>query len=81
MWKLYHRLFGWDYIAWVNMSDQGVGRVRVSPDGRVFYWRYRSTDVWDVVRAPKDVLWLTCAPSKYFPEDAQLTHSTAKGDS
>ena len=64
--KLFNSLFGWDYIAWANTADQGVSRVRVLPDGTVFYWRYKNTKVSEVIGNPKQVLWLTCDPAKYF---------------
>ena len=66
IYTLLHRLFGWDFIRWSNSADQGIARVRVDGMGRVWYWRYRTTKMADVIRKPDDVLWLTCKPSKYF---------------
>lgn len=66
MWKLWHWLFGWDYVQWSNCADQGVARVHRAYDGRVYYWRYRVPKVADVVAKPEQVLWLTCPPSKYM---------------
>lgn len=67
MYRLLHRLFGWDYIAWENNADEGIARVHVDGGGRVFYWRYKSTNVADIIKRPEQVLWLTCKPEKYFP--------------
>ena len=64
--NILHRLFGWDFIRWSNSADQGIARVRVDGMGRVWYWRYRTTKLADVIREPDDVLWLTCSPWKYF---------------
>lgn len=61
-------LFGWDYILWSNTADSGIARVSVDGMGRVWYWRYKLNKVADYVNRPEDVLWLTCNPSKYFPE-------------
>jgi hypothetical protein len=68
IYRLLHRLFGWDYIAWHNITDQGIARVQVDWTGRVWYWRYKSIMVTDFIEDPSHVLWLTCPPSKYFPE-------------
>jgi len=68
MYKLLHKLFGWDYIHWQNTADEGVARVRKLPDGRVVYWRYRFVSVMDDIKEAKQVRWLTCKPSKYLNE-------------
>lgn len=67
IWKLLHKLFGWDYIVWKNSAHSGIARVYVDRMNRVFYWRYRSTKVLDVIKRPEQVIWLTCSPIKYFP--------------
>jgi hypothetical protein len=67
MYRLKSWLFGCDYVAWSNFSDQGVAKVHVSPDGQVYYWRYRNTKVIDRIGKPSDVVWLTCKANKYFP--------------
>ena len=66
IYSILHLLFDWDYIQWRNSVDQGIARVRVDGMGRVWYWRYRSTGVADVIARPEQVLWLTCKPNKYF---------------
>ena len=66
IYKLLNKLFGWNYIYWRNSADQGVARVFVSRDGKVYYWRYKTTKVMDIITDPKDVVWLTCHPDKYF---------------
>lgn len=66
MWKLWHLLFGWDYIAWSNFADQGVARVSRDFEGRVYYWRYKSVHLADPIKSPEQVFWLTCPSSKYF---------------
>lgn len=67
LYKLMNWLFGYDYVAWHNVADQGVARVLIDGRGIVFYWRYRSTRVADRITDPSAVLWLTCPPEKYFP--------------
>ena len=68
IYKILHRLFGWDYIQWTNCVHSGVARVHVDGMGRVWYWRYRSIKVADCITYPEKVLWLTCKPSKYFAD-------------
>ena len=68
IWKLLNRLFGWDYIYWRNSVDDGIARVYKNDDGVVYYFRYKNILVIDVVKDPKQVIWLTCASSKYFNE-------------
>lgn len=64
--KLLNFIFGWDYIQWRNMVDNGIARVMKLPDGRVVYWRYKITNVMDEIISPNQVFWLTCKPSKYL---------------
>jgi len=73
IYRILHRLFGWDYIQWTNTADSGIARVRVDGMGRVWYWRYRVTHVADFITQPELVLWLTCKPSKYFSDIAKAT--------
>lgn len=40
MYKLKHKLFGWDYIIWNNDADSGIARVITLKDGKIGYWRY-----------------------------------------
>lgn len=63
-----NKLFGWDYIVWRNSCDGGIARVRLDHNNRVWYWRYKSTRVRDIIQKPSEVLWITCSPQKYFKE-------------
>ena len=65
MWKLWSKLFGWDYIQWKNSADQGIARVHRDRNGNVYYWRYKITKLADPIVNARDFLWLTCEPSKY----------------
>ena len=67
MYKLLNYMFGWDYIAWNNYCDSGIARVHKAVDGRVWYWRYKITNVMDEVKTTDQVMWLTCHPDKYLP--------------
>jgi hypothetical protein len=69
MWRLMHKLFGWDYVQWRNATDQGIARVHVEGTGRVWYWRYKGSHVADVIADRRQVLWLTCKPGKYMQQD------------
>lgn len=68
MWKLYNKLFGWDYIGWSNAADVGIARVFIDGNGRVCYFRYKGINVIDTISYPMQVIWLTCSPSKYLGE-------------
>ena len=65
MYKIKHFLFGWDYIQWRNTADQGIARVIKLPDGRIVYWKYKSTQLLDEITDRTKVYWLTCKPSKF----------------
>jgi len=71
MWRILHHLFGWDYVAWRNSADRGIARVHVDGMGRVFYWRYKSLRLADLITEPERVIWLTCGPEKYMPTRVQ----------
>lgn len=66
MYKIKHFLFGWDYIQWSNSCDHGIARIFKTNDGTVVYWRYKITNVLDIVHNSNQVNWLTCHPNKYF---------------
>lgn len=66
MWKLWNKLFGWDYVAWENSADQGVARVYQDGAGIAYYFRYPSIRLADRILKTNQVIWLTCKPSKYM---------------
>lgn len=65
MYKFLNWFFGWDYIYWENSCDHGVARVRLMPNGTVFFYRYNVTQLIDTIKSADQVLWLTCFPNKY----------------
>lgn len=70
MYKLLNKLFGWDYLYWQNSAAQGVSRVRVSPDGYVYFIRYKNYKLYDIIghpNCPRTILYLTCSAEKYEP--------------
>lgn len=68
MYKLLNKLFGWDYVSWKNSADNGIARVYKSPDGVVYYWRYKVTSVADIITRKDQVIFLTCSADKYLGE-------------
>lgn len=66
LWRLWHWLFGWDYIVWTGPGFIAVSRVFNDGDGRTYYWVSRSACLTHEITAAKDVIWLTCKPSKYL---------------
>lgn len=65
IYKLLHKLFGWDYIQFSSHGG-GVSRVQVDEMNRPWYWRWRFEGTAEIIRKPEDVIWLTCSPEKYF---------------
>jgi hypothetical protein len=45
--KLFNKLFGWDYISWNNFVHQGIARVHVDGLGKPYYWRYKNIGLAD----------------------------------
>lgn len=65
MWRLWNKLFGWDYILWTNTATSDISRVHITPDSKVFYYLYSGFKYNEVIRNKSQVIWLTCLPSKY----------------
>ena len=68
MYKVWHKLFGWDYIYWSNFAAQGVARVHVNLDGDVWYWRYKNIKLIDKIDKSDQVIWLTCNSYEYIDD-------------
>lgn len=67
MYKLLHKLFGWDYIQWDNSVDSGISRIHIDGDGIPYYWRYKVNSVADRLNVPfVRIIWLTCPRSRYL---------------
>lgn len=67
MWRLWNKLFGWDYIAWQNTCDGRIAKVRRGDD--IYFIQYESTGVVISLTNPPDhykITWLTCLKSKYI---------------
>lgn len=69
MYKILHLIFGWDYIYWQNTADEGYAWVHKLPNGTIWYKRYWITNVIDVIYKSSQVLWMSCKPNKYFPDE------------
>lgn len=82
MYKLWHWLFGWDYVRWTAVEDSAFGlfwsfssikRVYIDRDSLPFllFGNKKSiinTPTFDD-RYFENIEWLTCSPDKYFPKD------------
>jgi len=68
MYKILHWLFGWDYVLWVytKTGQSNIVRVRQAVDGTLWYKSHLLFGWVEVIKTPKQVIWLTCCPSKYF---------------
>ena len=65
MWRLWHKLFGWDYVYWELISMSGISRVRVAPSGLV-YLKVFGLIIRVAESSFDDILFLTCSPEKYL---------------
>lgn len=65
MWRLWNKLFGWDYITWASENSlyryKGVARIRLSHSGGYYSMRGEYIKVTE----KNEHIWLTCKPSKY----------------
>ena len=67
--KILHKLFGYDFIQWENKDEIGIAKVVVLPNGKVAYqYKYHDRYV-TMINNPNAVIWLTCKPEKYFPNN------------
>jgi len=71
MWRLWNKLFGWDYVAWNNCVANGIAKIFLDGDGNVCFYRYKSTNVIDKVHDyhMTNVIFLTCPRSKYIKSE------------
>ncbi len=67
MWKIFNKLFGWDYInvksSYLSIPDRIV-RVHVDGEGHPYYWLYSSAE--RIYEGKDNIVWLTCHPGKYL---------------
>jgi hypothetical protein len=65
IYKILHKLFGWDYIYFENTASHGMARVRTDAEGvHFYYWAcYCRVDI-----IPGQVKWMTCKRDKYFKD-------------
>lgn len=70
MWKLLHKIFGYDYVHWKNTADRGIARVRTDGEGNPYYIRYKGIGILDRLDnsdySKANIIWLTCSPTKYL---------------
>lgn len=64
MYKIFNKLFGWDYVYFQNFATQGVKKVKTDFYGHPYY-------IWAVnsrvkITSKKQVMWLTCSADKYI---------------
>lgn len=64
MWRLWHKLFGWDYIQW-KLGPNGISRIRVAPSGLVYFMR-----LGEIINLAEPgyhkITYLTCSKDKYI---------------
>lgn len=78
MWRyrLYKKLFGWDYIAYNYHGYQRechIARLIKLPNMQVgFIFKRGSNSEFKVIKDPKEVVWLTCHPELYLFESEKI---------
>lgn len=78
MWRLWHKLFGWDYVYWEFLSMSGVSRVRLAPNG-LAYVRILGVIIRITDPSLDDIFFLTCSPEKYL--DQSTINKDDRGES
>ena len=66
MWRIWNKLFGWDYIFWQNYVDRGIAKVYKDGKNNPYYFQYKLLNLIQPIRKESDVIWLTCKPNKYI---------------
>ena len=69
MWRLWNKLFGWDYVVWsYKHSDLpgDVSRIIVDQTGTPYIHEY--SEVYRALSDASKIIWLTCKPEKYLKE-------------
>ena len=66
MWRLWHKLFGWDYIQWnLGLGTHGIRRIRVAPNGVVYFKRLG--EIFSLAEPEyHKITYLTCSKDKYI---------------
>lgn len=59
MWRVFHYFLGFHYVYWWNGCDHGIARVRKAPNGRPYFYQYKSirTIVWMDERPQGNLCW------------------------
>ena len=66
MWKLWHKLFGWDYIQWSIADSHQVSRIKRAPNGLAYFKKYGEIVSFPLKTSiPYQIIFLTCPPKKY----------------
>ena len=66
MWKLWHKLFGWDYIQWSSVELHQVARIKRAPNGLVYFKKYGEIIPFPLKTSkPYQIIFLTCSSRKY----------------
>lgn len=69
MWRLWNKLFGWDYIYWESSTIEHciTSRIRVTGDGIPYFTSFKYAGyLYKVKDHLHEILWLTCKPEKYL---------------
>jgi hypothetical protein len=70
MYKILHRLFGFDYIQYSFYYYKTVkARIAILPDGTIGFW---IAGTFFKLYSPDHIIWLTCKPEKYFKPNKEI---------
>lgn len=69
MWRLWNKLFNWDYVAWSYKSSGIPGDVsRIIVDQTETPYIHEYDEVYRALHDTSKIIWLTCKPEKYLKE-------------
>lgn len=63
MYKLFNKIFGWDYVIKITVFSTYIVRIRKAKCGKVYYKHW--FDYGEVLHA-ENYIWITCEPEKYI---------------
>ena len=71
MYKILHKLFGWDYIHWKDAINAfGIARIHTDAEGNPYFWKYKNINCLVCLKDTYHrIVWLTCKREKYLGDE------------
>lgn len=74
MWRLWHKLFGWDYVQYRIAGLHYILRVKTAPSGLVYLSKYKEVIPLEDISLHQ-VTYLTCSRRKYLRQPTSDVNS------